>query len=145
MGTSVERNPENELVLLQYDIVWRKVEYLDSYIPKSMAVYSVFIAAVITNTERIIAHSKTVPFVVVFILCVSVFHYLILMRIASLVEIQIDTAKSIEAHFEAQNLASFSPVPSKWGKGISTSRVSRLGITGLASLAVFALLYPTYF
>ncbi len=136
------KNADQSVLLKQYEMAFKNVEYLDSYVTKSMAIYIVFIGAIITNIEKLSPIPKMMIPIIIFVVFVSAFLYLVLYRISRLIEQQINSAQAIEEYFKEHSLSqeAFSPIPVFWGKGMSTSRLSRYGIIGLALIVLYPLL-----
>ena len=87
---------EVDFLVAKYQLVVKNIEFLDSYVPKGLAVYATFVAIALVNTEKITREPVTTIFFMLFFVAVTLTLYFLLRRISFLVLQQKQTAQDIE-------------------------------------------------
>lgn len=136
-----------DFVIKKYELAFKNIEFLDSYVPKMVVVYAAFLGLVMVNIEKISKVSDAVPFFILFILVVSLTVLFLLRKISQLVINQKETVRLIEEKFQSQidltlsNLA----LPESWENGYSTAKISRISIIAMSTVVISVVIYLRYF
>ncbi|MFC1883320.1 hypothetical protein ACFL2O_00985 [Thermodesulfobacteriota bacterium] len=109
-----------DVILKKYELIVKNIEFLDSWVMKTTAVYGVFIFGVLYNIEKIIGHNKTLPFFVIGMVLTAAIFFGVILRIDFLMRKQTKTLKKIDKRLKDLKVGSkdISVLPEPWGKGI---------------------------
>ena len=136
-----------DFIVSKYELVVKNIEFLDSYVPKALAVYATFVAVTLVNTEKISREPMTAIFFVVFFFTITITLFFLLRRISFLVLQQKETAREIEKRVQVEHdLSLFDrALPEDWEKGFSTACITRWSLAVMLTIVVCTLMYSTFF
>lgn len=126
----------NEPLLIQYELVWKNIEYLDSNILKIVSLYGVLIGAFLSKFESFY-DKPYLSSLLIFI--ISFIFILLLNRTASMIGEQVETLKNIENLIEKNVLKN--AFASTFSKGLKISLLSMISITLLSGSIILSLLF----
>jgi len=120
----------NEPLLVQYEMLWKNIEYLDSGIFKVIGLYSVLEGALLANIEKFHNHPYSSA---ILIIIISGIFILLLHRTSKLAAIQAEKIRTVEQKMSDTFKDRIAPnlFPAQYGKGMTTSLVSIMGIVEL--------------
>ncbi|MEW8300237.1 MAG: hypothetical protein AB2712_15480 [Candidatus Thiodiazotropha sp.] len=87
----------------KYELCFKNVEFLDSYVPKVLAIYAAFLGLLMVNLEKVLGGKNTVPFIIAFIVIITITVLLLLKRISHLVDHQKKTVETLEQKFQIEH------------------------------------------
>lgn len=130
---------KNEPLLVQYELVWKNIEYLDSNILKIVGLYGVLIGAFLSKWNSFYDKPYSSSLLIIII---SIIFILLLSRTASMIKEQVETLKSIENLIDSNDEKSVikSAFASTFSKGLKISFLSVVSISILSITIVLSLL-----
>lgn len=129
-----EGKNKDSVILKQYELICRNVEYLDSNLLKIIGGFSVIDAALLANVNKF---KNTHFFISVLIVVVGLLFCLMLKRTADLIEVQMKTIHSLEQRMRTEDRI----LPSVFGRGMSISTVSIVGILIITVITVISVIF----
>jgi len=134
----------NEPLLVQYEMLWKNIEYLDSGIFKVIGLYGVLEGALLANLEKF--HNYPYSSAILIIIISGIF-ILLLHRTSKLAAIQAEKIRTVEQKmsdtFKDRVVPSL--FPTQYGKGMTTSLVSIMGIILMTGITVILLVFDMSF
>ena len=134
----MEENRGKLSVLLgQYGVVWKNIEYLDSTLFKVIGLYSVLSGALLANVDKFSNFPLILP---IFTAGVGLICFLMLKRTTALIDLQVQTIHNLEAEMakieaEIQVQGTF---PRIFGKGMRISTIGMVGILFMTIVSIIA-------
>lgn len=127
----------NEPLIVQYELVWKNIEYLDDNILKIVGLYGVLIGAFLSKFESFynkVYSASLLVFIVSFIFV------LLLKRTASMIKEQVETLLEIEKAMELENQKIVkNAFASNFSKGLKISLLSIISIIILSFTLIISL------
>ncbi len=149
-----ETQRNHDQLLLQYELSTKNVEFLDIYIPRTLALYIALYIALISTFSNLgdtslitdLMKQKSLMYVrsmiSIAIILLSTIPICLIIRIHQLQSEQIKNIRKIEAIWNKNN--GISSIPSIWGNKLSTVHISVIGIISVCILSIFSInLYLT--
>lgn len=135
-----------DFVITKYELTYKNIEFLDSYVPKMLAIYAAFFGLIMVNLDKVTTNLKSVPFLMIFIAVVTVTILVLLNRISQLVIHQKATVRAIEQKVQLEHdlLLCNKALPDDWEKGFSTAKISRWAIAFMSVVTNSVIIYVAY-
>jgi hypothetical protein len=127
---------QDEPLLIQYELVWKNIEYLDSNILKIVSLYGGLIGVFLSKLDSFYDKAYLSSLL---ILAISLIFILQLKRTASMIEEQVKTLKDIESLID--NNVFKNAFANTFSKGLKISSLSIISITLLSVSVIFSLLF----
>ncbi|PPD04184.1 MAG: hypothetical protein CTY29_06685 [Methylobacter sp.] len=126
--------PDKDMLRLQYKLSLSNIEFLDGYVPKSLALFVALNVGLVASAEKLGESKSVVAFI---ILVVGIFVVFLMRRVSFLAKCQKENMKKIEQFF--QGTEHTSSIPHAWEDWLSTSNISQVTVVLLSILSCVAL------